>query len=51
MVQVDGFWSIAKMSMENVQTNHKTLLEFGDIKFNIPLDAKTFTVPRLERGL
>ena len=51
VVQVDGFWSIAKMSMENVQTNHKTLLEFGDIKFNIPLDAKTFTVPRLERGL
>lgn len=51
VVQVDGFWSIAKMSMENVQTNHKTLLEFGNIKFNIPLDAKTFTVPRLERGL
>lgn len=51
VVQVEGFWSIAKMSMENVQTNHKTLLEFGDIKFNIPLDAKTFTVPRLERGL
>ena len=51
VVQVDGFWSIAKMSMENVQTNHKTLLEFGDIKFNIPLDAKTFTIPRLERGL
>ena len=51
VVQVDGFWSIAKMGMENVQTNHKTLLEFGDIKFNIPLDAKTFTVPRLERGL
>ena len=51
VAQVDGFWAIAKMSMENVQTNHKTILEFNDLKFNIPLDAKTFTVPRLERGL
>jgi len=50
-VQVDGFWAIGKMSMENVQTNHKTILEFSDLKYNIPLDAKTFTVPRLERGL
>jgi outer membrane lipoprotein-sorting protein len=51
VVQVDGFWAIGKMTMENVQANHKTILEFGDIKFNIPVDAKTFTVPRLERGL
>ena len=51
VVQVDGFWAISKMTMENVQTNHKTILEFGELKFNIPLDAKTFTVPRLERGL
>lgn len=51
VTQVDGFWAIAKMSMENVQTSHKTILEFNDLKFNIPLDAKTFTVPRLERGL
>jgi len=51
VVQVDGFWAIGKMTMENVQSNHKTILEFGELKFNIPLDAKTFTVPRLERGL
>lgn len=51
VVQVDGFWSIGKMNMENVQTKHKTVLEFGNLKFNIPVDAKTFTVNRLERGL
>jgi hypothetical protein len=51
VVQIDGFWAIGKMTMENVQANHKTILEFGELKFNIPLDAKTFTVPRLERGL
>ena len=51
VAQVDGFWAIAKMRLDNVQTNHKTILEFNDLKFNIPLDAKTFTVPRLERGL
>ncbi len=51
VTQVDGFWAIEKMTMENVQTNHTTVLEFGEIKFNIPLDAKTFTVNRLERGL
>lgn len=51
VVQVDGFWAIGKMNMENVQTKHKTVLEFGNLKFNIPVDAKTFTVNRLERGL
>lgn len=51
VMQVDGFWAIGKMTMGNVQSNHKTILEFGELKFNIPLDAKTFTVPRLERGL
>ncbi len=51
VVQADGFWAIGRMTMENVQTGHRTVLEFGDLRFDVPLDAKTFTVQRLERGL
>ncbi len=49
--KVDGFWTIGKMEMKNVQTGHSTELLFLDPKFNIQLDSKIFSVNKLERGL
>ena len=49
--KVDGFWTIGKMEMKNVQTGHSTELLFLDPKFNVQLDSKIFTVNKLERGL
>ena len=49
--QVQGFWTRGKMEMENVQTKHKTLLTFSDIKFNLKIDTELFTVSKLEKGL
>lgn len=49
--QIDGFWTIGKMHVDNVQTGHSTELIFNNVKYNIKVDAKTFTVNRLERGL
>ena len=49
--QVDGFWTVGKMEMKNVQTGHSTELLFLDPKYNIQLDSKIFSVNKLERGL
>jgi len=49
--QIEGFWTVGKMRIENVQTNHATELLFNNIKYNIKVDSKTFTVNKLERGL
>ena len=49
--KVDGFWTVGKMEMKNVQTGHSTELLFLDPKYNIQLDSKIFSVNRLERGL
>ena len=49
--KVDGFWTVGKMEMKNVQTGHSTELLFLDPKFNIQLDSKIFTVNKLERGM
>lgn len=49
--QVQGFWTRGKMVMENVQTKHKTVLTFSDIKYNLKIDADLFTVSKLEKGL
>lgn len=48
--QVDGFWIATKMVIENVQTKHKTILEFHNPKFNISLKESQFTVNSLEKG-
>lgn len=48
--EIDGFWTMGKMEMINVQTNHKTVLEFKNQKFNMPLTESKFTVKTLEKG-
>ncbi|MBR2094087.1 MAG: outer membrane lipoprotein-sorting protein [Fibrobacter sp.] len=49
--KVDGFWTVGKMEMKNVQMGHSTELLFLDPKYNIQLDSKIFSVNKLERGL
>ena len=48
---VDGYWTVKKMLMKNVQTGHSTLLEMQDIKFGLDLSDTTFTQSALERGI
>lgn len=47
----DGFWTILKMEMNNVQSKHKTVVEITDIKYNIDLKDSFFSVATLERGI
>jgi outer membrane lipoprotein-sorting protein len=48
--QIDNIWTALKMEMTNVQSNHATVIEISEIKFNIPLDDSLFAVTTLERG-
>lgn len=48
--KVDGFWVAKKMQMTNVQTEHQTVLEFINPKYNLPLEESKFNVTVLEKG-
>ena len=48
--KVDGFWVAKKMQMTNVQTEHQTVLEFINPKYNVPLEEAKFNVTTLEKG-
>lgn len=48
--KVDGFWVAKKMQMTNVQTEHQTVLEFINPKYNVPLEEAKFNVTVLEKG-
>ena len=50
IVKVSGFWIAKKLHMTNVQTNHQTILEFKDPKFNTPMNEAQFSVSTLEKG-
>lgn len=49
--KVQGFWTICKMEMKNVQTEHSTTLIVNNSKYNIKVDKNLFTVSKLEKGL
>lgn len=49
--KVQGFWTKHRMTMENVQTGHKTVIVIKNPKYDMKLDASLFTVSRLEKGL
>ncbi len=44
------YWVIDKMTMTNVQTKHKTIIEFLNQELDIPLKESKFSVKTLERG-
>ena len=41
--EIDGYWAITKMEMENVQTNHKTIMEMTQVELNTGIPAEVFT--------
>lgn len=49
--QINGFWAILSMSMENVQTGHTTVIKMSGQKFDLKLSPGMFTVSKLEKGL
>jgi len=49
--QVNGFWTVMKMKMENVQSGHSTLIAVSDPQYDIQVDKSLFTVAKLEKGL
>ena len=46
----DGFWTMFRMEMDNLQEKHKTILEIEEIHYNVGLKDNLFRVSTLERG-
>ncbi len=46
----NDYWVMMKMTMTNVQTNHKTIIEFDEMELDKPMNESKFTVPTLEKG-
>ena len=49
--KIQGFWTIQKMEMKNVQTEHSTLIVVKNSKYEVKIDKSLFTVAKLEKGL
>ena len=45
----EPYWSIYEMRMENVQTNHKTLMKISDIQYDTGISDSYFTERYLTR--
>ncbi|MCK5381835.1 MAG: outer membrane lipoprotein-sorting protein [Candidatus Latescibacteria bacterium] len=48
--QIDGYWTPRHIEMEDVQKNHKTLMELKEVKHNVGLKDKLFSKRYLKRG-
>ena len=49
--KVQGFWTVMKMEMKNVQNGHSTQITVTGPKYDIAVDKSLFTVAKLEKGL
>ncbi|MFW6034985.1 MAG: outer membrane lipoprotein-sorting protein [Halothermotrichaceae bacterium] len=49
--ETDSIWTEKKMVMENIQKEHKTILEFSEIEYNLSLDDNIFRKTTLKRGI
>lgn len=49
--KVQGFWTVMKMEMKNVQNGHSTQITVTGPKYEIAVDKSLFTVAKLEKGL
>jgi hypothetical protein len=45
-----GFWTVYRMEMTNVQENHRTILERHEVSYDISAPESYFRVQMLERG-
>ncbi len=48
--KINGFWTILKTEMNNVQKNHKTIMEFSNVKVNQGIPASKFTERSMTMG-
>jgi hypothetical protein len=48
--QVDGRWLTGTITMTTVESGHRTVLEFRQVRYDIPLDPGYFTTVFLETG-
>ena len=49
--QVQGFWTVMKMEMKNVQNGHSTEITVSNPEYDKGVDRSLFTVSKLEKGL
>jgi hypothetical protein len=49
--KVQGFWTVMKMEMKNVQNGHSTQIVVTGPKYDVQVDKSLFTVAKLEKGL
>lgn len=49
--KIEGFWTILKTEMKNVQKDHKTLMEFNEVKINQGIPSSKFTERSMTRGI
>jgi hypothetical protein len=50
MKEIDGYWTSTRMTMNNHQRNHKTIISIESIEYDIPVEDNLFTVNALEKG-
>lgn len=50
MKEIQGIWSPLRIEMINLQSNHRTVIEFSDQKYNTSLTERNFTQRALKRG-
>ena len=48
--KIDGFWTVEKVQMENIQKKHKTVIETKKIEYNRDVKDDLFRVSTLESG-
>ena len=49
--EVDGFWTIERMTMRNEQSGHSTTMELSNLRFDTGIPEHTFTERTMTRGV
>ena len=49
--KIKGFWIILSVEMNNIQKNHKTIMELSNVKINEGIPSKYFSERMMKRGL
>jgi len=51
IAQVDGIWTVLRLSVENHKTGHRTRMVFSDVDYRAEVNDDVFEQRRLRRGL
>lgn len=49
--EIDGFWTIRRMTMADEKTGHSTTMELSDLRFNTGISENSFTERTMTRGI